>query len=99
MKNQKWKNNSACLDYDTDFFFDKYEEGSVDFKNSIDKLCLSCPVLKTCFATGVSGKEFGIWGGVYLEEGEPSKEFNSHKTKEDWSIHWKALTMDNENAS
>ena len=99
MKNQKWKTEGLCIDYDTDFFFDKYEEGSVDFKTNIDQFCLKCPVMKTCFANGVSGKEFGVWGGIYLEYGEPSKDFNSHKNKEDWSNHWKILTMDNESAS
>ena len=43
----------------------------------------------------LSGKEWGIWGGIYLESGEISKEFNSHKTKKDWSYTWQALTMEN----
>lgn len=94
MKNQKWKTKGLCLDYDTNFFFDAYEENSIEFKKNIDQFCLKCPVSKTCFAVGVSGKEYGVWGGIYLESGEPSKEFNSHKTKEDWANHWKILTMD-----
>lgn len=95
MKSQKWKDNGLCIDYDTSMFFEKYEEGSVEYKNNMDQFCLNCPVLKTCFAVGVSGKEYGLWGGIYLEDGEPSKEFNIHKTKDRWVTHWKALTMDN----
>jgi hypothetical protein len=95
MKNHEWKDSALCLNKDTNSFFEKYEEGSLDYKNNIDQLCLNCPVLKTCFAVGVSGKEYGIWGGIYLEDGEPSREFNSHKTKESWSKHWQALTLEN----
>lgn len=94
MNRHQWKDNGLCLDSDTSSFFDKYEEGSVEFRKNIDKICLSCPVIKTCFAVGISGKEYGVWGGVYLESGEPSKEFNSHKNKEDWIDSWQTLTMD-----
>ena len=45
---------------------------------------------------GISGKEWGIWGGIYLEDGEPSKEFGTHKSKEDWATQWKLLTMESE---
>jgi hypothetical protein len=47
-------------------FFDKYEdhEGS---RRDVDALCKQCPVKKICFANGISGKEWGVWGGVYLE--------------------------------
>jgi hypothetical protein len=95
MKGNKWKDSGLCLGQDTNSFFEKYEEGSIEYKNNMDQFCLNCPVLKTCFAVGVSGKEYGLWGGIYLEEGEPSKEFNSHKTKESWSTHWQALTLEN----
>jgi signal transduction histidine kinase len=78
---------------DNNAFFDKYEdhEGS---RKDIDTLCRQCPVKKICFANGISGKEWGVWGGVYLESGEVSREFNKHKTKQDWSITWQALTME-----
>ena len=64
LKSNKWKDDGLCVDYDTSMFFEKYEEGSIEFKNNIDQFCLNCPVLKTCFAVGVSGKEYGIWGGI-----------------------------------
>ncbi len=35
-----------------------------------------------------------VWGGVYLEDGKVSREFNNHKTKADWADTWQVLTMD-----
>ena len=93
MHKLKWKDQASCLDYDTNLFFDKYEEDSL-LRPAIDLLCLNCPVSKTCFAVGVSSKEWGIWGGIYLEGGEISKEFNNHKTAKDWSDIWQNLTLD-----
>lgn len=93
MHKLKWKDQGLCSDYDTNLFFDKYEE-DINLRLAIDDLCHKCPVLKTCFAVGVSSKECGVWGGVYLEEGVVSKEFNSHKTESDWGNTWRRLTID-----
>ena len=93
MKND-WKDDAACLEYDTNLFFYKYEEDEL-LRPAIDKLCSQCPVSKTCFAVGVSQKEWGIWGGIYLENGELSKEFSKHKNRNDLANTWKYLTMEN----
>lgn len=93
MNKHKWKDKSACLDYDTNLFFDKYEEDQL-LRPAIDKLCSSCEVRKECFAVGVSQKEWGVWGGIYLEGGQISKEFSDHRTKQSWSETWQHLTMD-----
>ena len=77
----------------TNFYFEEYED-NIELRSGIDKICMNCPVRKVCFANGVSGKEWGLWGGVYLEGGEISREFNKHKTKQDWSNIWQALTME-----
>jgi len=50
-----------------------------------------------CFAVGISEKSYGVWGGVYLDKGKISREFNNHKSKEDWAETWKYLTMDKGN--
>jgi hypothetical protein len=89
-----WKDVATCLDYDTNIFFEKYEEDE-SLRLGIDKLCMGCSVMQQCFAVGVSQKEWGVWGGIYLEDGEISKEFNSHKTKQDWAETWQILTMGN----
>lgn len=93
MDKHSWKSNAACYGYDTNFFFDKYEEEE-RIRPAIDDLCSKCPVMKECFAIGVSQKEWGVWGGIYLENGQISKEFNSHKGKPDWEKIWFNLTMD-----
>ncbi len=93
MNKHKWKDDALCLDYDTNIFFDKYEEEE-SLRPAVDKLCSECPVAKQCFAVGISQKEWGIWGGIYLENGIISKEFNSHKTKQDWAKTWQFLTME-----
>ena len=93
MKQHLWKDNASCLGLDTNLYFDKYEE-DIKTRPIVDQMCSGCPVAKTCFAVGVSSKEWGVWGGIYLELGEISKEFNSHKTKSDWAVTWQSLTME-----
>lgn len=93
MPKHEWKDDALCLDYDTNLFFDKYEEEEI-LRPAIDKLCSSCPVSSTCFAVGISQKEWGVWGGVYLENGSISKEFNKHKSKQDWGNTWESLTLE-----
>lgn len=89
----KWSKNASCLDFDTDLFFDKYEEDET-VASTIDILCQKCPVQRECLAAGVSNHEWGVWGGVYLENGKISKEFNKHKNNQDWFDIWSSATMD-----
>ncbi len=93
MDNKAWKDDAACLEYDTNLFFDKYEE-DLTLRPAIDSLCSSCPVARQCFAVGVSQKEWGVWGGVYLENGSISREFNRHRSKAQWGLLWQDLTTD-----
>lgn len=89
----RWKDNSRCFGMDTNLFFDKYEEDH-GVARSIDKICRDCPVNKDCFAWGISNKEWGVWGGVYLKDGKIDKEFNIHKAKDDWFNTWQSLTIE-----
>ena len=93
MSRSDWTKNSLCLNLDTNFFFDKYEE-NVDIRSGVDSLCKKCPAQRECLANAVSRQEWGVWGGVYFEKGKISKEFNSHKNKEDWFDIWSSLTME-----
>jgi hypothetical protein len=88
-----WKDDADCLDYDTNLFFEKYEEDE-SLRPAIDKLCSECPLVRHCFAVGVSEKSWGVWGGIYMENGKISREFNRHRSKTDWAETWKNLTMD-----
>lgn len=93
MKRHLWKDEAACLGLDTNLFFDIYEENEA-IRNKVDNTCKECPVRRVCFANGISGKEWGVWGGIYLESGEISREFNKHKAKQDWGNIWQALTTE-----
>ena len=89
----RWKDDAACLGLDTNLFFDKYEE-EPGIRPEIDKFCGACPLARHCFAVGVSQKEWGVWGGVYLENGKISRDINNHRTREDWANAWQVLTTD-----
>jgi hypothetical protein len=95
MDKHKWKNQASCLDYDTNLFFDKYEEDET-LRPAVESICESCPVRRQCFAVGVSQKEWGVWGGIYLENGGISREFSRHRDKQDWANTWQTLTNDGE---
>jgi signal transduction histidine kinase len=92
MKKHEWKEKGSCYKYDTNIFFEKYENDLM-LRPAIDKLCSECPVMKECFSVGITQKEWGVWGGIYLEQGEISREFNNHKTKPIWANIWQTLTM------
>jgi hypothetical protein len=93
MLKHQWKDSGSCNGYDTNLFFDKYEENEA-LRPAIDKLCSECPVARDCFAVGVSQKEWGVWGGIFLESGKISREFNKHRSKKDWAAKWRDLTID-----
>jgi hypothetical protein len=89
----EWKDLAPCKDWDTNLFFDKYEE-DLELRPQIDEFCSECPLVRHCFAVGVSQKEWGVWGGVYLENGKISRDASKHRSKQDWANVWKVLTTD-----
>jgi hypothetical protein len=66
--------------------FDSYEEDEPPYpvRKSTDEMCLSCPVQRQCFETGKSGRETGVYGGVYLVNGKTDRTRNEHKTRDVW---------------
>jgi hypothetical protein len=93
MNLNEWKSEASCKHFDTELFFEKYEEDE-RLRPAVENICSTCPVMRTCFAVGVSQKEWGVWGGVYLEGGKVSREFAKHRSKKDWGQTWKSLTTD-----
>ena len=89
----KFNEHRSCLNMDTNLFFEKYEEDSI-VAESVDTLCSQCPAQRQCLAYAVSNQEWGVWGGVYLESGKISKEFNKHKNNDTWFKIWSGATMD-----
>jgi hypothetical protein len=90
-----WASQGKCHELDTNLFFEKYEEDA-EVAGTLDRLCMSCPVQAKCLATAVSNKEWGVWGGVYFEDGKISRQFNKHKTNEEWFDVWTNATMEKE---
>lgn len=93
MDQHRWKDEAHCLDMEVNDFFDNYEE-DLEVRKDVDSICQSCPVRRICFAAGISNKEWGVWGGIYLENGDVSREFGSHRKKADWGKSWQSLTME-----
>jgi len=83
MLSEEWIVKAKCRSLDRELFFDKYEEDSVLAK-TVDEICLTCPVITDCFNHGTTNAEWGVWGGVYLVDGEINNTKNAHKTKEKW---------------
>ena len=36
-------------------------------------ICTGCPVISACYSAAVEQKEWGVWGGVYFEEGRVTR--------------------------
>lgn len=81
--NFDWYHVAVCRGMDTNLFYDKYEADPNIAKN-IDEACLSCPVSKMCYQSGIDNNEYGVWGGIYLSAGLVDKSRNIHKTAEAW---------------
>lgn len=81
-----WRDLASCNGIDSDstgIFFEEYETDPVVARET-DVFCLSCPVARQCFQYGKETKSEGVWGGVYLENGKVSKNYNKHKTDSQW---------------
>lgn len=78
-----WWHLAICRGMDTNLFYDKYEVDA-NIAKSVDDACMSCPVMKMCYQSGVDNSEYGVWGGVYLSSGEIDKSKNLHKSAEAW---------------
>lgn len=80
----RWDQLATCQDWEeTNDFFDNYENDKVVAHN-IDQMCISCPVIDQCLEFGRLTKSYGVFGGVYLENGRTSKNYNTHKSEQDW---------------
>lgn len=66
------------------WFFDDYESDA-ELAKTMDEVCLKCPVMRDCLMEGTDGKNYGLWGGIYLDNGKQDKARNAHKTPEVWA--------------
>ena len=88
-----WYERANCAGQDTNKFFDLYEENP-QIRPTVDSICESCPVRRSCFVSGWTSNSWGVWGGIYLEDGRPSREFNSHKDISNMGDAWFHNTTD-----
>ena len=79
----QWFHLAACNKMPINWFYDNYESNKTHAKQ-VDEVCLACPVAKFCLEEGMKNKEFGVWGGIYLNLGRIDKDQNEHKTPEVW---------------
>lgn len=78
-----WYHLAVCNGMETNWFYDDYEDDEV-FAAVMDSICLSCPVRAICLREGIENKEYGLWGGVYLNNGKIDQARNAHKTNDIW---------------
>lgn len=63
-----------CKGADRGLFFETFEKGNKDFKIKVIKeYCEQCPVRMKCLQMGKATKSYGLWGGIYLENGRPTR--------------------------
>ena len=83
-ENLRWYQFAACNSMETNLFYDLYET-DIHIARQVDQICYHCPVSSTCLNEGIDNREFGVWGGIYLDLGRVDKTSNSHKEEEDWT--------------
>lgn len=79
----EWYHLAVCQNMKTNWFYDDYESDSL-FAVVMDSICMSCPVRVLCLREGVENSEHGLWGGVYLNNGNQDPAKNAHKTEDIW---------------
>lgn len=80
-----WHQLAFCKGMQLSWFYEDYEEDE-ELAKAMDDVCLSCPVLKDCLMNATDSKDFGLRGGIYLNNGKIDKNANKHKTDEVWSM-------------
>ncbi len=78
----QWQDLAACNNMPLGLFFELYETDKV-VAREVDNICFLCCVRNQCLAFGKRQKETGVWGGVYLINGEPDSIRNKHKSVKD----------------
>lgn len=80
--------NDPIPDKEPHTYIDKFAEGYEDdpvLAKNMDSICLACPVRNACLREGIENKEYGLWGGVFLNNGKVDEPRNAHKTEDVWN--------------
>lgn len=70
-----WQQLSTCSHLPDDInplrlMFEDYQNDE-SLRPIITAMCDSCPVKDACLESGTDNREYGVWGGVFLEDGKP----------------------------
>ncbi len=68
--NAPWKDFAACAGMNTEIFFDMAEADPIISQTVRQSVCGNCPVQDICLEAGIENKEWGIWGGEELKNGQ-----------------------------
>lgn len=90
----KWQGEAACRSTNLESYFDDYENDTepFDIRTQVDVTCIGCPVVRTCLVYGKYYRLTGVWGGVYLLDGDMDPEMNQHKTPDNWAQLYASIT-------
>ena len=58
----------ACADHPEPDVFHPTDDATLA---EAQALCADCPVRELCLSLGLARDEYGVWGGVLLENGKP----------------------------
>lgn len=64
----RWYHLALCKGMPLEYFYDEVESDDV-FLATMKSICASCPVKKQCLEDGISNKDYGLWGGELLSNG------------------------------
>ena len=81
----KWWHFASCQNFHINWFFDEYENDPV-VAQTVDSICINCPVRQLCAAEAEDNKETGVWGGIYFDKGRVDQARNQHKTDYIWKL-------------
>lgn len=92
----QWYKSAHCEGMELESFFEEYVDDPAPYEHRkfIDAICMGCPVVKQCYRTGVDHEGWGVWGGFYMEGGYIPRQYNEHKTDEDFDTLLLRITSD-----
>jgi hypothetical protein len=73
-RDQTWRDESACKSADPNLFNpvgQRELRGYERCRATADEFCHVCPVVASCFAQAVVGKEHGVWAAHLFRAGQP----------------------------
>jgi hypothetical protein len=75
LREQRWMADASCIDVDDpELFFPEGFETKYILPMVVDRYCSGCPVAGECFDYGRRTAAGGIWGGMYIDSRQRTRE-------------------------